>query len=86
VLRDEWDFDGVVVSDWLGTHSTAEALAAGLDVEMPGPPAHRGEKLVAALRAGAATEADVDSAAPPVLRLAEWAGRLDGGPLPPYIS
>jgi beta-glucosidase len=86
VLRDEWDFDGVVVSDWLGTHSTAEALAAGLDVEMPGPPAHRGDKLVAAVRAGEATEADVDRAVRRVLALAEWSGRLDAAELPPDDS
>lgn len=86
VLRDEWDFDGVVVSDWLGTHSTGEALAAGLDVEMPGPPAHRGEKLVHAVRAGDATEADVDRAVRRVLDLAEWSGRLDAGELPPDDS
>ena len=86
VLRDEWDFDGVVVSDWLGTHSTAEALAAGLDVEMPGPPAHRGEKLVAAVMSGEASEADVDRAARRVLQLAEWSGRLDAGALPPDDS
>ena len=86
VLRDEWDFDGVVVSDWLGTHSTVEALAAGLDVEMPGPPAHRGEKLLDAVKNGDATEADVDRAARRILQLAEWSGRLDGGPLPPDDS
>jgi beta-glucosidase len=86
VLRDEWDFDGVVVSDWLGTHSTAEALRAGLDVEMPGPPAHRGEKLVDAVRRGEASEADVERAARRVLQLAEWSGRLDGGDLPPDDS
>lgn len=86
VLRDEWDFDGVVVSDWLGTHSTVEALAAGLDVEMPGPPAHRGDKLLDAVRSGEATEADVDRAARRVLQLAEWSGRLDGGELPPDDS
>jgi beta-glucosidase len=86
VLRDEWDFDGVVVSDWLGTHSTAEALAAGLDIEMPGPPAHRGEKLVDAVKRGAASEADVDRAARRVLQLAEWSGRLDAPELPPDDS
>jgi len=86
VLRDEWDFDGVVISDWMGTHSTAEALAAGLDVEMPGPPAHRGEKLVDAVKQGDATETDVDRAARRVLQLAAWAGRLDAGELPPDES
>ena len=37
VLRNEWGFDGVVISDWFGLHSTAEAVNAGLDIEMPGP-------------------------------------------------
>jgi beta-glucosidase len=82
VLRDEWDFDGVVVSDWLGTHSTAEALNAGLDIEMPGPPAHRGQKLLDAVRAGEASEADVDRAARRVIELADWSGRIGGGDLP----
>lgn len=36
VLKDEWGFDGFVVSDWWGTRSTVEAARAGLDVEMPG--------------------------------------------------
>src|SRR5207253_1133586 len=58
----------------------------GLDVEMPGPPAHRGAKLVEAVRAGDASEADVDRAARRVLEVAEWAGRLDGGELPPDDS
>jgi beta-glucosidase len=86
VLRDDWGFDGVVVSDWLGTHSTGEALAAGLDVEMPGPPAHRGGKLADAVRAGDASEADVDRAARRVLHLAEWSGRLDAPDLPDDVS
>ena len=86
VLRDEWDFDGVVVSDWMGTHSTAEALHAGLDIEMPGPPAHRGDKLVEAVERGDASEADVDRAVRRVLALAEWSGRLDAPELPPDLS
>ncbi|MEN3272201.1 MAG: beta-glucosidase, partial [Actinomycetota bacterium] len=86
VLRDDWGFDGIVVSDWLGTHSTGEALAAGLDVEMPGPPAHRGAKLADAVRAGDASEGDVDRAARRVLQLAEWSGRLDAPDLPDDVS
>ncbi|ELY95643.1 beta-glucosidase family protein [Natrialba taiwanensis] len=36
VLKGEWDFDGLVVSDWWGTRSTVDAARAGLDLEMPG--------------------------------------------------
>jgi beta-glucosidase len=36
VLKDEWGFDGFVVSDWWGTRSTVPAARAGLDIEMPG--------------------------------------------------
>ena len=40
------------MSDWFGTHSTAPAANAGLDLEMPGPTAWRGQKLVAAVQNG----------------------------------
>ncbi|KAG4220892.1 putative beta-glucosidase I [Phytophthora cactorum] len=45
VLRGEWGWDGMVMSDWYGTYSTTEAALAGLDLEMPGPPRFRGEPL-----------------------------------------
>ena len=80
VLRADWGFDGLVVSDWFATHSTAEALRAGLDLEMPGPPLHRGPKLLEAVRAGEVTEAEVDAAAAHVLDLVAWAGLLGAGP------
>lgn len=86
VLRDDWGFDGAVISDWMGTHSTGEGLAAGLDIEMPGPPAHRGEKLVDAVKNGDASEEDVDRAARRVLSLLEWSGRLDAADLPADAS
>ena len=37
ILRREWGFDGLVMSDWGGTHSAANSVKAGLDLEMPGP-------------------------------------------------
>lgn len=52
VLRGEWGFEGAVVSDWLGTHSTVGAALAGLDWEMPGPPRFYGPALAAAVEAG----------------------------------
>ncbi|KAK7060135.1 hypothetical protein VNI00_000899 [Paramarasmius palmivorus] len=37
ILRDEWKFNGMVMSDWFGTYSVDDAINAGLDLEMPGP-------------------------------------------------
>ncbi|KPV51926.1 beta-glucosidase, partial [Kouleothrix aurantiaca] len=42
LLKGEWGFDGVVMSDWFATHSTAPAQNGGLDLEMPGPSRFRG--------------------------------------------
>lgn len=46
ILRDEWQFNGIVISDWHGTYGTSEALNAGLDLEMPGPPRWRTPNLM----------------------------------------
>lgn len=78
VLRDEWGFDGVVVSDWFGTHSAAQSLEAGLDLEMPGPPRERGARLLAAVEAGEVSEQRVDESVRRLLELFEWCG-LDSG-------
>ena len=69
VLRGDWGFDGVVISDWFATHTTSEALAAGLDLEMPGPARHRGQAAVTAVREGRLPEDAVDRSARRVLRL-----------------
>jgi beta-glucosidase len=76
VLRGEWGFDGLVVSDWFGTQSTVESANAGLDLEMPGPPAHYGEKLAAAVDAGEVTEATLDAHIGRLLELAVRTGAL----------
>jgi len=72
VLRDEFGFAGVVVSDWYGTHSAAQSLEAGLDLEMPGPPRERGSALLAAVSAGETTEARVDESVRRLLALLDW--------------
>ncbi|KAI0811117.1 putative beta-glucosidase from glycoside hydrolase family GH3 [Irpex lacteus] len=46
LLRKEWGFDGVVISDWYGTYSVDLAINAGMELEMPGPPRWRTPLLV----------------------------------------
>lgn len=77
ILRDEWGFDGLVMSDWFGSHSTAETVDAGLDLEMPGPTRDRGDKLVAAVKAGRIDAGRVRAAARNVLNLIERVGGFD---------
>ena len=78
ILRDEWEWDGFVVSDWGATHSTAPAAGAGLDLEMPGPPSHFGSRLSEAVRAGEISEEVVDAQVRRLLVGLERAGVLDG--------
>lgn len=83
VLRAEWGFDGLVMSDWFGLHSTAEAIRAGVDLEMPGPTRHRGDQLVAAVRNGSVDTADVRRAAVNVVRFLQRVDAFaDGAPGP----
>lgn len=51
ILRDEWKWDGLVMSDWFGTYSTTGAIQAGLDLEMPGPTRWRSSALTHAVSA-----------------------------------
>ncbi len=74
VLRDDWGFDGVVFSDWYGTHSAAESLEASLDLEMPGPARLRGDRLVNSVRHGEVSEARVDQSVLRMLQLFQWCG------------
>lgn len=69
ILRDEWGFDGFVVSDWFGSHDTVASARAGLTVPMPGPHTIYGERLQAAVDAGDVEEALVDAQVEDLLRL-----------------
>ncbi|KAF4776403.1 glycosyl hydrolase family 3 [Colletotrichum scovillei] len=69
VLRDEWGFKGLVMSDWFGTYSTSEAINAGLDLEMPGPTQWRGKCLSLAVNSRKVARTTVDDAVRNVLNL-----------------
>ncbi|GAB1645651.1 beta-glucosidase family protein [Krasilnikovia sp. MM14-A1259] len=84
VLKREWGFDGVVVSDWRAARSTVDAALGGLDVAMPAMENPWGERLVAAVRAGQVPEDVVDDKVRRVLRLAARVGILDG--IPPAVA
>jgi beta-glucosidase len=71
VLRDEWDFDGLVVSDWGAVHDRVAALAAGLDLEMPPNLGVSDAAIVTAVRSGQLDEQVLDAAAARVLRLVD---------------
>ncbi|KAI5851715.1 glycoside hydrolase superfamily [Morchella snyderi] len=60
ILREEWGFDGVVMSDWFGMNSIVPSVEAGLDLEMPGPARKRGKNLVDAVKNGYMKESALD--------------------------
>ncbi len=60
ILKDEWGFEGLVVSDWGAVHDRAASLEGGLDLEMPGPQERRVEAVVEAVRSGELDEAVLD--------------------------
>ena len=77
LVKGEWAFDGVIMSDWYGTHSTVPAARAGLDLEMPGPAQFFGVHLADAVRAGDVPEEILDDKVRRILLLLERAGGLD---------
>ncbi|MFC4507832.1 MULTISPECIES: glycoside hydrolase family 3 C-terminal domain-containing protein [Streptomyces] len=76
VLKGEWGFDGVVMSDWYATRSTTASANGGLDLVMPGPGGPWDHRLVAAVRAGEVEESAVDEHLRRLLRLAARVGRF----------
>ncbi|MHA6524007.1 glycoside hydrolase family 3 C-terminal domain-containing protein [Tessaracoccus sp. G1721] len=70
ILRDEWGFDGVVISDWGGSNDAVAAVAAGANLEMPAPGLDSVRQLVEAVRDGRLAEADLTARSAEVVRLA----------------
>ncbi|MEV7098757.1 glycoside hydrolase family 3 C-terminal domain-containing protein [Amycolatopsis sp. NPDC051045] len=79
-LRDAWGYDGWVMSDWGGTHSTVQTAKAGSDTEMPGG-TYLGDPLKAAVLSGAVSQAQLDTMVTQVLTPMIRVGLFDH-PLP----
>lgn len=77
ILRGEWGFDRLVMSDWGGLNDTVKSIVASTDLEMPGPSLRYGQALAVAVRSGAVSEEKhVDPCVLRVLRLSQKAGLL----------
>ena len=77
VLKTEWGFDGVLMSDWGATHSALGPARAGLDLEMPSGSWMNAESLLPAIRAGDITEKQIDEKVRRILRMIVRMGYLD---------
>src|SRR5215216_5651003 len=69
ILKREWGFEGLVVSDWGAVRDRVAALKAGLDLEMPGPQERRVKAVVEAVRSGKLDEAVLDESVRRILNV-----------------
>lgn len=73
LLRDEWGFEGIVISDWAAVHDTKKALESGTDIEMGTPKPFNeyfyADALIAAVKEGKIDEAVVDTSVKRILRM-----------------
>jgi beta-glucosidase len=80
LLRDEWGFTGLVMTDWGAVSDRVQGIRAGLDLEMPGSGGVNDAKIVEAVRSGALAEADLDKAVTRIVDLILKA-RENAGPV-----
>ena len=69
ILKEEWGFEGLVVSDWGAVRDRVAALQGGLDWEMPGPQDRRVKEVIAAVQSGSLDEAVLDESVRRILRI-----------------
>ena len=74
ILRDEWGFDGVVMSDWGAVNDRVKGLNAGLDLEMPGSFGINDREIIAAVENGSLSEKTLNTA---VERILKWIERYE---------
>lgn len=69
ILKNEWGFEGLIVSDWGAVRDRVAGLQAGLDLEMPGPQDRRVQAVVDAVRSGKLDEAVLDESVRRILQI-----------------
>ena len=77
ILREEWGFEGLVMTDWFAVTETTTSLGAGLDLEMPGPARGLGSTVLAAIEEGEVDESDLTAAVSRLLGGLDRIGALD---------
>ena len=86
ILKDEWGFDGYVVSDWGAALETEENAKGGLDLEMPGPGNVWGDQLFAAVSEGKVEEELIDDKVRRILNIANFSKRFENPTNKPELS
>ena len=77
ILKEEWNFQGYVVSDWGAALETIENANGGLDLEMPGPAKNWGLNLIRAVEDGKVLEDEINEKVERILRVAKFTQRFD---------
>ncbi len=85
VLKGEWGFPGIAMSDWGAVHSTLAAATAGTDLEMPGPQHFNRDSLLPLVKAGRVSQAAIDDKVRRLLRNVVRFGWMDRPQLDPSI-
>ena len=80
ILRDEWGFDGFVVTDWGAMNDRIKAMQAGCDLMMPGGSHYQKKKIIEAVEKGELSEEDVTLCAENVARFVDRAEAVQAGP------
>ena len=81
ILRTEWGFDGMVVTDWGALNDRVEGFRAGCDLNMPGGSRFMERATMEAVRNGTLSEADIDASVERILRLVEKAQQAAASPV-----
>ncbi|EGV65580.1 beta-glucosidase [Yamadazyma tenuis] len=76
ILRDEWKFEGLVMSDWFGVYTSEKAIQSGLDLEMPGPTIFRSVEIIKHMIESRELHIDdLDDRVRNVLNLVKWCAK-----------